>query len=271
MFVDTHCHLNMMVDKKRDEEMTLQQLESVACIVEKAEQQGVSRLINVGTTINETRNSILLAQRYKNVFATVGIHPCDATSSWRKDLSEIRKMLDAHRDIVVGVGETGLDFYHKPYDANTQTSLFEAHIELALEYDLPLVVHVRDAGDEALKVLERYKAETRGVVHCFSLGLDAAQEVASWGNWHIGIDGPVTYPKNDWLREVVAVMPLDFLLLETDAPFLPPQQFRGKQNSPVHLPLIADAIAQARGCTRDDVAAITSKSAEKVFRLPATR
>lgn len=257
-----------MVDKKRDEIMTHEQVASVAGIVDAAAEKGVSQIVNVGTTINETHNSIMLAQQYENVVATVGIHPCDTTASWKKEIAEIEKMLMTHRDLIVGVGETGLDFYHKPYDQGLQTSLFEAHIELALKHDLPLVVHVRDAGDAALKVLERYKGEARGVLHCFSLDLGAARDIAAWGNWYIGIDGPVTYPKNDWLREVVATMPLEFLLLETDAPFLPPQAFRGKQNSPIHIPLIAEAIAQARGCSVDEVGAVTTQSAQKLFALP---
>lgn len=267
MLIDTHCHLNMMVDKKRDDRMTSAQVEQVSQIVENASAQGVGKIVNVGTTYNETLNSLALADRYASVFATAGIHPCDVTSVWQNDLSVLKKMLATHKNKIVALGETGLDFFHKPYDAVAQEALFRGTIELSLQHDLPLVVHVRDAGDEALKVLDEYAGETRGVLHCFSLDLQSGQQVAAWGNWYLGIDGPVTYPKNEWLRQVVATIDLEYLLLETDAPFLPPQQFRGKQNSPIHLPIIAQAIAEARGCSIEEVARVTTASAERLFGI----
>lgn len=267
MLIDTHCHLNMMVDKKRDDRMSNQQLEEVVGVIENASAAGVNKIVNVGTTYNETLNSLALADRYELVFATAGIHPCDATSAWQNDLSTLKKMVATYKNKIVALGETGLDFFHKPYDAVAQEALFRGTIELAIEHDLPLVVHVRAAGDEALKVLDEYAGETRGVLHCFSLDLESGQQVVAWKNWYLGIDGPVTYPKNDWLREVVATIDLEHLLLETDAPFLPPQQFRGKQNSPVHLPIIAQAIADVRGCSIEEVARVTTANAERLFGI----
>ena len=122
MFVDTHCHLNMMVDKKRDEKLTEQQICDIASIVQSAQQAGVSRIINVGTTINETLNSLALAQRYESVYATAGIHPCDATADWQKQFADLHALLKKERHNLVGIGETGLDFYHKPFDVNAQTN-----------------------------------------------------------------------------------------------------------------------------------------------------
>lgn len=266
MFIDTHCHLNMMVQKERDQPLNATQIEELSCVVEAAQKVEVSTLINVGTSLAETRNSLALARRYDGVFATAGIHPCDVESKWQQQLVDLTALVRKHRHDLVAIGETGLDYYHKPFDVQVQAALFEGHIELALQSDLPLVVHVREAGDDALKIIEKYKNEARGVMHCFSLDLAAAQLLAEWG-WYIGIDGPVTYPKNDWLRGVVATVSLEQILLETDAPFLPPQSRRGKQNSPVYIPEIAQEIARVRGCSIDDVGMITSANARRLFGL----
>ena len=269
MFIDTHCHLNMMVDKKPDEILTQKQIDDLGAVVCDAAAAGVNRIINVGTSLPETQNSLLLAAAYKQVFATAGVHPCDVSGSGKDQLKDLREIVKKERENIVGIGETGLDFYHKPFDADAQAYVFEGHIELALEYGLALVVHVRDAGEAALKILEKYQSEARGVIHCFSLDLAAAYQIASWGDWYIGIDGPVTYPKNDWLREVVATIDLQYQLLETDAPFLTPQSHRGKRNSPVHIPEIARQIAASRGCDIADVAAATTANAIELFGLPA--
>ena len=268
MFIDTHCHMNMMVDKAFDELLKEEHFPQIAQVVQAAHDAGVHYIVNVGTSLEETMNSLAIAQRHDNVFATVGIHPCDVKKDWREKLAQFEQMIidDTHGKIV-GVGETGLDYYHQPYDAALQAEAFRAHIELAIKYDKAIVVHVREAGDDALAILREYIPRgARGVIHCFSQDLKAAQEVASWG-WCMGIDGPVTYKKNDALREIVATVPLENLLLETDAPFLTPQKFRGKRNSPMYLPLIAEQIAMSRGVSIEEVRCVTSENAKKLFRL----
>lgn len=266
MFIDTHCHLNMMVQKERDKALTAAQIEELATVVADAQKAGLTHLVNVGTTLTETQNSLALARRYDCIYATAGIHPCDVQLRWQRQLADLTALVREHRHELIGIGETGLDYYHKPFDMAAQAALFEGHIELALTHDLPLVVHVREAGDDALKIIEKYKDEARGVMHCFSLDLAAAELLADWG-WYIGIDGPITYPKNDWLRGVVASVNLEQILLETDAPFLPPQSRRGKQNSPVHLPEIAAEIARVRGCSIEDVGVVTSANARTLFGI----
>lgn len=267
MFVDTHCHLNMMVEKKRNEALHKSHLPLIDDYVAAAQAAGVKTIINVGTTVGETYNSCTIARRYERIFATAGIHPCDVTPTWRNDFAELEKMIAQRRqNKIIALGETGLDFYHKPFDAQLQESAFRTHIELAISLDLPLVVHVREAGDEALKILQEYRHEARGVIHCFSLDLMAAREVTSWG-WYIGIDGPVTYKKNDYLREIVATVPLENLLLETDAPFLTPQAFRGKPNQPAYLPLIAEEIAIQRSITTEEVGRVTTANVKRLFSV----
>ncbi|MGD1997867.1 MAG: TatD family hydrolase [Candidatus Dependentiae bacterium] len=265
MFVDTHCHLNMMVEKERNEALHKAHLPHIDAFVAKAQAAGVTTLINVGTTVGETYNSCTIARRHERVFATAGIHPCDVTATWQQDFRDLKAMIDERRrNKIIALGETGLDFYHQPFDAQLQEAAFRAHIELAITLDMPLVVHVREAGDEALKIVEEYRHEARGVIHCFSLELMVAREVTSWG-WLIGIDGPVTYKKNDYLREIVANVPLTSLLLETDAPFLTPQAFRGKPNKPAYLPFVAQEIAIQRGITVEEVGRVTTQNVKKLF------
>ncbi|MBY0353371.1 TatD family hydrolase [Candidatus Babeliales bacterium] len=268
MFVDTHCHLNMMVKTEFDTLLKPEHFVLVHDIIEQAKRAGVTQIINVGTSLPESMNSVALAQHFDNVYATVGLHPCDCTPTWRKDFEDIVRLVkNKEENKIKAIGEVGLDFYHKPFDAQRQVDAFKAQIELALEYNLPLVIHVRDAGEELLRVLEEYVKEIKGAtIHCFSQKQDFADIVVGWG-FYIGIDGPITYPKNDELRSIVKATPLEHIILETDAPFLPPQQYRGKQNSPVYLPLFAQTIADLKGVSLEELARQTTANATKLFDL----
>ncbi len=268
MFIDTHCHLNMIVKENFDRLLTDDELKAVQTDIEQAKAAGVTTIINVGTSLVESLNCIELARRYKEVFATVGIHPCDATITWRDDFKTIvQKVKTAASLRVVGVGEVGLDFYHKPFDKQRQKDCFKAHIELALEHDLALSIHVREAGEELLYVLEEFSKQIkRAVIHCFSQNQDFANVVLGWG-FYLGIDAPITYPKNELLRNVVTNTPLTSLVLETDSPFLPPQELRGKKNHPAYLPKFVQVIADLKGVSVEEVAAVTTSNAKKLFRL----
>jgi len=269
--IDTHCHINIMVQKKPDQLMTEEMLAQCDAIVVRAREAGVRQLITVGTSVAESRNCILLAQRYPEISATIGVHPCDSVTqegplAVEKIVSELEKLLSDAESHIVAIGEIGLDYYHQPYDAVHQKEVFIAQLELALRWNKPVVIHIRDAGDDALSLLRQYKDRLRGVVHCFSLDRAAAEEIISW-DWMIGIDGPVTYPKNNALRDIVAHVPFKGLLLETDAPFLPPQSLRGKPNCPSNLGIIAAEIARARGVSLEEVISITTANAQALFRL----
>lgn len=264
MFVDTHCHLTM-IDKKIGPGDGV----PIPEVVARADKANVKKIITIATTLEESMATIELAKQYNSVWATIGIHPCDGTELWKKDFEAMKALpreKGAESRVVVGVGETGLDFYWKPFFKQRQIDLFKAHIELALERDLPLVIHIRDSADEVLAVLEEYKDEARGVAHCFSQPADIAKVLLDWG-FYLGIGGPVTYPKNDALRSLVAEVPLDRILLETDAPFLPPQQFRGKRNFPEYIPLIAQAVAEARGVPLSVVEEVTTDNVKVLFQI----
>ena len=267
MFVDTHCHLNMMVEKEPDVKITQEHLLMLENIVDSAKKTGVEKIITIGTSLVESFNSVQIAKHFDGVFACAGIHPCDCCQLWKKDFIEIENLIKNKKENkIVAVGETGLDFYHKPFFKQRQIDAFKAHIELSLKYNLPVVVHVRNSGDEVVRVLEEYKNEVKGVIHCFSQDKNFADIVLGWG-MYIGINAPITYPKNEDFRGIVAQIPLKRILLETDAPFLPPQQFRGKQNSPAYIPIFAQVIADLHGVELQHVEQITTLNAEKLFGI----
>lgn len=268
MFIDTHCHLNVMIGKKTGQPLSNDDLIRIQQICKQANANNVGKIINIGGSLEDSLDSIQLAKIIDCVYAVVGIHPCDCGHYWQEKFTQIKKLVQNKiENKIIGIGECGLDYFHKPYDAQLQETVFRNHIEFALEIKLPLVVHIRDAGDELLKILEEYiKNGLHGVIHCFSQGTDFAEQILRWG-FYIGIDGHITYPKNDSLRDIIKNMPLDRLLLETDAPFLPPQQFRGKQNSPVYIPLIAQFIADLRNISITELEEATTQNAKNLFGI----
>ncbi|MCB9493475.1 MAG: TatD family hydrolase [Epsilonproteobacteria bacterium] len=269
MFVDTHCHLNIVVKKEFDQPLQPQHFPLLKDIIAQASEAGVKKIINVGTSLVESQNCVAIAREFDSVFATVGIHPCDCGSGWLHDFKKIEDLVKHKKENnIVAIGETGLDFYHKPFFTQRQVDAFKAHIELAIEHDLPLVIHVRDSGEKVLEVLEPYasKKMVRGVIHCFMQDEAFAKVVCDWG-LYVGIDGPINYPKNEQLREVVKSIDLDHIILETDAPFLPPQQFRGKQNRPAYIPLIAQSLADVKQIDVADVERITTRNALTLFMV----
>lgn len=237
-------------------------------IIANAHHQGITKIINVGTSVIESKNCIALAQNFPNLWATIGTHPNDLTSDWQQDIKTYKNLLkDKAVNRIVGIGEIGLDYHYPDYNKQRQYDGFRAQIELALEHDLAIVIHTRDASDEVLQVLDEYKNNNpRGVIHCFSEDDQFANAALELG-FVLGIGGTVTYPKNNMLREIVQLMPLEKIVLETDAPFLPPQALRGKQNHPANIAIIAQFIAQLRGVTVEKVGNVTSGTANELFRI----
>jgi TatD DNase family protein len=267
MLVDTHCHINMMVKSTFDTPLLPSDLPQAEIIIQQAQHNNVSLIINVGTRKVENQNCILLAQTFDAVFATVGIHPNDS-DTWQEDFELMKRWTqNLEQNKIVGIGECGIDMHYPDYDLNRQRDAFKAQIELALEHDLALVVHSRDAYDETLRILEEYKNNiTRATMHCFSYDTAFAQTVTDW-NFVLGIGGTVTYPKNEELRTIVKNTALKNIVLETDAPFLPPQVIRGKQNHPKEITTIAKYIAQLRDESFETIAAETTKNALHLFGI----
>ncbi len=268
MLIDTHCHINMMVKKEFDVALTPPEIESAGTIVNQAQNQQVSTIINVGTNLIESQNCIALAQRYDPIFAAVGIHPNDCTASWQADLNEIARLVkNKEKNKIVAIGECGIDRHYPDYNLARQKDAFKAQIELALENDLALIVHTRDAADETLRSLEEFKGQiTRGVIHCFSEDQSFADQTIAWG-FVLGIGGTITYPKNNYLRDIVKKVGLKHIVLETDAPFLPPQAIRGKQNSPAQINAIAHYIAELIDTSFEIVAKQTYTNSKRLFNI----
>lgn len=269
MLIDTHCHINMMVKSTFDRLLTTEEITAAQAIIEHAAHHDVTTLINVGTSLPESLNSIALARTYAPVWASVGIHPNDCTDSWRSDLHALEKQIqNKESNKIVAIGECGLDRHYPDYNIQRQKDAFKAQIELSLNHNLALIVHTRDAADETLRALEEFKGQiTRGIIHCFSEDQSFADTVISWG-FAIGLGGTITYPKNVALRAVAVTVPLASIVLETDAPFLPPQSIRGKQNHPEQITTIATYLAQVRSVAYETVAEQTTVTALRIFNLP---
>jgi TatD DNase family protein len=227
--VDTHCHLFLIEDDP-------------SRIVEGANAAGVDTLVCVGIDPKSSRRSLELAESFRGVFATAGMHPHTASEFDAAAQRDIEELLSNPR--VVAVGETGLDFYRNLSPAPDQDRAFRVHVALSKESDKPLVVHVREAWPEALRVLDETEAE-RVVLHCFSGDTARARECAARG-YYMSFAGNVTYPKNGHLRDAAAVVPAELLLTETDSPFLAPQKLRGRDNVPENVHAVIAALAEVR-------------------------
>lgn len=268
MFIDTHCHLEMIIQYPALSSFSKENYQIVENALKNAHMKQVTKCITIGTTYQRCLQGIDLAQKFDSVFATIGIHPCDITTEWRNELNKLTTYLknkEEHK--IIGIGETGLDFYHPGYNIEQQKTVFREQIELALECDLALVVHTRNAIDETLKILQEYKnTNLRGVVHCFSESFEIAEEIQKL-NFMLGIGAIITYPKNQYLRDIITKLACKNIVLETDSPFLPPQSMRGKQNTPENIALIGQYYADLLGWPIEKVADITTLNAKKLFGI----
>lgn len=259
MLIDSHAHLT---DKR-----LIRQLDEVLV---RAAEADVSAIITIGADMPSSRAVAELVDRVSGVVGAVGVHPHDAKTVTADVLEELANLAAGER--IVAIGETGLDFYRDLSPRDKQEIAFIEQIHLARELDLPLVVHIRDAYNAALSVLERETDDqARGVVHCWSSGMSDAQRVVDLG-LHIGFTGTVTYPNARNLREVAATIPLGRILIETDCPYLTPHPHRKKvkTNEPAYVKYVAEQIAEARGVGFDEVARATTANARELFGLDAT-
>ncbi len=238
-------------------------------VLDRAAEAGVDRIVTIGTDLPTTHDAIALANSYDNIWATVGLHPHDA-KNWTDELeSEFRQL--ANSDRVVAIGEIGLDFFRNLSPHEAQYGAFEAQLALADDLELPVVIHSRDAHEESFTILKLWADKQRrtrpiGVIHCFSGDANLAQRYHNLG-FLISFAGPVTYPKNNQLRQAAATLPLEAIVVETDCPYLSPQQRRGKRNEPANIQHTAGQIAQARRVSLKFVAEQTTLNANRLFRF----
>jgi len=246
--VDTHCHLFLLDGDPAE-------------AVEDARNAGVDTLVCVGIDPGSSRRSVELATSFSGVAATAGMHPHDASAFDAAVEAEIEQLLA--NPLVVAVGECGLDFFRLRSPRPDQERALRAQVALAKAYDLPLVIHVRDAWPQILRVLDEGSAE-RVVLHCFSGDAEIVAGCVQRG-WFLSFAGNVTYPKNEHLREAAASVPVDRVLVETDSPFLAPQRLRGRDNAPSNVVDVIEAIALARDEPVEIVRETTAANARKAF------
>jgi TatD DNase family protein len=260
--IETHVHFNSTT---RD----FGTPSNIQAMTRRATEAGVTDFVIVGFDLASSLRAVKLAESDPRFWATIGIHPHDAKDWNTKTEQELRPLLTHPR--VVAYGEIGLDFYRDLSPRDTQDKVFRAQLALAREGNLPVVIHARDAYDEVIAVLLEDAKGLEIILHCFAGNQDHA-DIAKENGWYLGVDGPITYKKNDDLRAIFATHPSDKILLETDAPYLTPEPHRGSKspNEPAHLTHICAKIADIRGESVAKVAAYTTENALRVFRFPST-
>ena len=254
MLIDTHCHLDFgSFDADLDQ------------VVDRARGAGVSKIIAPALDVDNCPKVLSIAAMYEGVFAAVGVHP-NSSAGWKDEwLSQIETY--AGSKDVVAIGEIGLDYYRNYSPRDQQLKTLEAQLELAKELNLPVILHNRESDSDLLSILRSSAISSRdnpGVFHSFSTDWDTAAGALDLG-FYLGFSGPVTFKKADGLRDIVSKVPADRILVETDAPFLAPQRYRGKRNEPAYVALIAERIASVRGMDFEEFSRQTTENAIRLF------
>lgn len=254
MLIDTHCHLDFAdFDAERDE------------LVARAHAAGVAQMVTISTRVKNLPTLLALTERYPSVFCSVGTHPNNAGEELDISADDLVQLAEAH-DKVVAIGEAGLDYFYDTQTPTDQQTGFRRHIEAARRTQLPLVIHSRSADDDMVAILteETGKGAFPFILHCFSAGQALADAGVALGGY-ISFSGIVTFPKSEDLREIARTVPLDRLLVETDAPYLAPKRWRGKRNEPSYVVNTAEVLAQVKGVSTDEMAQITTDNAFRCF------
>lgn len=250
--IDTHAHLDF--EKLQD---------NIEQVLENSKAVGVEKIIIPGVTLEDTPKIINLIEKYDNLCGAVAVHPSEA-KDWQEEYYEILKEYAQH-DKVVAIGETGLDYHWDKTFNDTQQHVFRRHLELAEELNLPVIVHDRESHADVLAILKEYP-NVKGVMHCFSGSAKFAMDCVKIG-YYIALGGPVTFKNAKDPKEVALQVPIEKLVLETDSPFLAPHPFRGKENDPSKIILVAETIAEIKNLSVEEVANITSQNAENLFSI----
>jgi len=252
MLIDTHCHLDFSeFDADREE------------VVAEAAAAGVAYIVNVSSSVTGARRALEVAARFPGVFAVVGVHPHEADAVSGADLREIGRLAAGEK--VVAVGETGLDYFRNLASPRNQQRIFRSQIEIALERGLPLVVHCRQAQDDTLKILKEYPS-VKTLIHCFSGDHIFLSECLARG-YYCSFTCNVTYKKAGDIRSYAAAVPMERLMLETDAPYLPPEGFRGKRNVPAWVRYAAETVASVKGAAFERICEATTLNAKNFFGI----
>jgi TatD DNase family protein len=254
MLVDSHAHLEMP-DFKKDLE----------AVVQRAKESGVEYIFTVGTEKKDWKKALEIANSHPSIYAILGVHPHNVKEIDDQDYSRLKELCQNGK--VKAYGEIGLDFFRNLSPRDIQLKRFREQIGLAKELKLPIVIHDREAHHETLEILKTEKAEEcGGIIHCFSGDYEMAKACIDMG-FYISIPGTITFKNADGFREIVRRIPLESLLVETDAPFLTPEPFRGKRNEPSYVRYTAQKIAEIKKVSFEKVAEVTTENAFRVYRL----
>ena len=252
MLFDTHAHLNdPAFDPDRD------------ALIQGLPEKGIGLVMNVGCCLESSRDCVKMAETYPHIYASVGSHPDSANEVNEKVLVEYR-MLCKH-DKVKAIGEIGLDYYYEDIPRDIQQKAFRMQMELAKELNMPVIVHERDAHQDGLMIVKDFPSVT-GVFHCYSGSAEMARQLVNMG-WYIGFTGVLTFKNARKAVETASTIPLERIVLETDCPFMAPEPFRGKRNDPGYLFRMAEKLAEIRGISVEEVEAITTENAKKLYRI----
>ncbi|MGB9790022.1 MAG: TatD family hydrolase [Thermotoga caldifontis] len=252
--IDTHAHLHFhQFEKDLDQ------------IIKKLDSHKFAFVVNVGIDVEDSKKAIALSEKYEKLYCSIGIHPHEASGAPEDFLHTFEELLKNEK--VVAIGECGLDYYRMLSPKELQREVFEKQLKFAKDVDMPVIVHIRDAYDEAYEILSKVGLPTSGgVVHAFSADEEWALKFVELG-MYIGIGGPVTYPNSHTLRRVVRVVGIENILIETDCPYLAPQPVRGKRNEPIYVRFVVEEIARILDMDIEDAAETIVKNAEELFKL----
>lgn len=252
MLIDTHAHINVeQFDEDREQ------------VIERALDAGVTRIVNIGYNRETIPSSLKLAEEYDFIYSTVGWYPQDAINMEEGDLEWLESLCSHPK--VVAIGEIGLDYYWDTSPKELQQQIFREQIRLARRMNLPIVIHNREAHGDVVRILkEENAAEVGGIMHCFSGSWEIAKQCLDM-NFYISFGGPITFKNAVRPKEVLAKVPLDRLLIETDCPYLTPHPYRGKRNEPAYVRYVAEAAAEIKGIEMEEIARITTENVFQVF------
>ena len=245
-------------------------------VIRKVHESGVTRFISAGYSLEGSRDGLELAKQYDYIYTTAGISPNDLNENFMNDISEIDRMLEKEQEFIeanrmignklrriVAVGEIGLD-YHYDTDKDWQKKAFKMQIDLANKYQLPIVIHTRDAVMDTLQILKDNPVDKKGVFHCCPFNRELVKEALKMG-FYISIAGPVTFKNSKNAEEIVNMIPLDRILIETDSPYLAPEPVRGTRNTPANVKFVAQKIAEAKGLSLEEVEKITFENTKRIL------
>jgi TatD DNase family protein len=255
-FIDTHTHLYAEeFDPDRD------------AVIQNAVEKGVTRLLIPAIDRDYYERMMLVASRHsEHCFPMIGLHPTSVRTNFREELDFVKEKLEKNRKKFYGIGEIGIDLYWDKTFVNEQISAFNYQLDLAIEYQLPVAIHTRNSIDIVIKMIrEKNNPELKGVFHCFSGSVEQAQQAIELG-FMLGIGGIITY-KNSGLQKVVGVTGLTHLVLETDAPYLPPAPYRGQRNESAYIPVIAEKVAELKHVSIEEVGKKTTQNAVTLFKV----